>query len=394
MGKRRDQRVRIELPVRVFGTDADGRVFTRLAHTVDVSYSGARISGIYVRLNAGDVLGIQHAAEKGRFRVAWVGERGSARAGEAGFRAVDPAEGFWGMKLERGGWDDYEPQNKVVERRRHPRFHCDIGVKVRTPEDVHAMYARCTDISIGGCYLETWSPAALGGSLDLEFTLPSGAMNASAVVRTVHPAFGMGVQFSAVQEPLLLKKFIDQVSHAARDEDATKLITAVQSGAVAVTRPECSIPVETGLRARVLVAEDSRFLQNAYAYYLRRDGYDVLLAHDGEQALTMASSERPDLIVLDLLMPKMGGLDALKLLKSDPATSCIPVIVLSGLSHSNETKLIAEGALTYLEKSEVGPDRLAEAVSRSLQRSGRESMGHHKWSAASEHPLGMPANAR
>jgi CheY-like chemotaxis protein len=376
MGRRRDERVQIELPVRVFGTDVDGRAFTRLAQTVDVSYSGARISGIYVRLNVNDVLGVQHGAEKGRFRVVWAGERGTSRAGELGLRSLEPVVNFWGLDLRPGGRDDYEAPKAMTERRRHPRYHCDIGVKVKAGVEEHAMYARCTDISIGGCYLETWSPSALGSTLDLDVTLPAGNMNATAVVRTAHPAFGMGVQFVAVQQPALLKDFIDHLAAGSRISANNKPESQMPAP-VATTLQRQAAVTALHRQGRVLVAEDSRFLQNAYAYYLRRDGYEVMLAHDGEEALSLAGSERPDVIVLDLLMPKMGGVDALKLLKCDPATSHIPVIVLSGLSQSNETKLISAGALTYLEKNDVGPERLAEYVRRELERYRSQNVHPH-----------------
>ncbi len=389
MGRRRDQRVQVELPVRVFGTDTDGRAFTRLAHTIDVSFSGVRIAGIYVRLKAGDVIGVQHGAEKARFRVVWVGERGSTMAGELGLRAVDVTASFWGLKLQQGGKDGYVPTDNAVERRRHPRFHCDIGVKVRVGAEVHASYARCTDISIGGCYLETWSPAILDATLDLEFTFPGGNMSAAASVRTVHPAFGMGVQFIAVHDPTLLKKFIDQISAGPRDQSATEIFTDTSISTVA-TQPGAA--KATGLRGRVLVAEDSRFLQNAYAYYLRRDNFDVVIAHDGEEALSLAASHHPDVIVLDLLMPKMGGVDALKLLKSDPGTRDIPVIVLSGLSHSNETKLLSAGAWAYLEKNEVGPEGLTQAVARCLQNKLAEPLCQ-KIATMTPEPSGCGAGA-
>jgi CheY-like chemotaxis protein len=175
----------------------------------------------------------------------------------------------------------------------------------------------------------------------------------------------MGVQFVAVREPAVLKSFIDQLA-GGRREQATSGVPAVED--LAGKTAKAQSPEIGGHKGRVLVAEDSRFLQNAYSYYLRRDGFEVFIAHDGEEALSLAGAERPDVIVLDLLMPKMGGVDALKLLKSDPGTSEIPVIVLSGLSQINETKLISAGALTYLEKNDVGPEGLAQAVSRALER--------------------------
>jgi CheY-like chemotaxis protein len=373
MGRRRDKRVPINLMVRVFGTDVDGRAFTRLAQTMDVSFSGVRIAGIYVRLNVGDVLGLQHGGEKGRFRVVWAGERGSNRAGELGLRMIDPIPGFWGIELKAGEIDDYEFHGTAAERRKHERYQCDIGVKVKTGVDAHDGYARCTDISLGGCYLETWSPATVGSMLNLDIRLPSGDVTASAIVRTAHPAFGMGVQFANLSAPGVLREFIDGLRHSSCNRDVADLQIAGVVKPVTDKRGGS----EKGT-LRVLVAEDSRFLQNAYAYCLRREGFEAIIAHDGEEAVALAASERPDIIVLDLLMPRMGGMDALKLLKCDPATSGIPVIVLSGLSQGNEPRLISEGAVIYLEKSSVGPERLADSV-RSVLAKQNHSTERRRW---------------
>jgi CheY-like chemotaxis protein len=72
-------------------------------------------------------------------------------------------------------------------------------------------------------------------------------------------------------------------------------------------------------------------------------------------------------------MPKMGGVDALKLLKDDPATADIPVIVISALSQSNEQKLIAAGAQCYVEKVRANPESLPEIVTRKLRTMQRQS---------------------
>jgi CheY-like chemotaxis protein len=86
---------------------------------------------------------------------------------------------------------------------------------------------------------------------------------------------------------------------------------------------------------------------------LLRAGYEVVCAEDGEQALCKAEAESPDLILLDLLMPRIGGLETLQMLKKNEATKEIPVVILSGLSEKNHDKLIGAGAEDYFEKSQV-----------------------------------------
>jgi CheY-like chemotaxis protein len=96
-------------------------------------------------------------------------------------------------------------------------------------------------------------------------------------------------------------------------------------------------------------------------------GYAVQLASDGENGLRMALNNMPDIIVLDMLLPTLGGLEVLRALKQYSGTRDIPVIALSGLPRSNEAKLIREGAVSYLEKSSLeNSDALLQAVDDAL----------------------------
>jgi len=109
---------------------------------------------------------------------------------------------------------------------------------------------------------------------------------------------------------------------------------------------------ETKEHATVLLVEDSKLLRLAGERALHRAGYQVLAAADGEQALHMARENHPHVILLDMMLPKIGGLDVLRALKSDAQTKDIPVVVLSSLAQANEAKLLAEGAAAFFEKSE------------------------------------------
>ena len=78
MGQRKNSRTKMVLPLRVWGTDANGNPFVQLAHTLDVSAHGARLAGFRAALSAGDIVGVQYRLQKSQFRVAWVGRPGSA----------------------------------------------------------------------------------------------------------------------------------------------------------------------------------------------------------------------------------------------------------------------------------------------------------------------------
>ena len=102
----------------------------------------------------------------------------------------------------------------------------------------------------------------------------------------------------------------------------------------------------------ILVIDDSRIMQAGMKRALVRAGHEVILANDGKEGLRAALRTRPDLILLDMMLPMMSGTQVLSLLKSEPSTKDIPVFVLTGLSQRNEEKLRKDGAAQYFEKSD------------------------------------------
>ncbi|HYU44901.1 MAG TPA: response regulator [Terriglobales bacterium] len=104
---------------------------------------------------------------------------------------------------------------------------------------------------------------------------------------------------------------------------------------------------------KILLVEDSRTIRLENERALIKAGYEVICAEDGQSALQLAKGQQPDLILLDLLLPKMSGLEVLEFLKSNPGTAQIPVVVLSALYGKNREKLMAAGAEDYLEKNSL-----------------------------------------
>ena len=100
-------------------------------------------------------------------------------------------------------------------------------------------------------------------------------------------------------------------------------------------------------KSKVLLVEDSKFLRVMTERVLSRAGFLVSTAADGEEALRIAKEQLPDIVLLDMMIPKISGPDVLKALKENPATTHIPVIVLSSLSQQNEERLIGQGAAAY-----------------------------------------------
>jgi two-component system alkaline phosphatase synthesis response regulator PhoP len=118
----------------------------------------------------------------------------------------------------------------------------------------------------------------------------------------------------------------------------------------------------------VLLIDDSKFLRRANELSLAKAGHQILTASDGEEGLRLAQAKKPDVIVLDMLLPKLGGAQLLEFLKADPSTAMIPVIVLSSLSQKNEEKLRAAGAAAYLEKSNLALEQNSSELSRTIAK--------------------------
>ena len=125
-----------------------------------------------------------------------------------------------------------------------------------------------------------------------------------------------------------------------------------------------------GETRRILVAEDDRFLRKAAEMALKRQGYTVLTAADGEEALRTARSVLPDLILLDLIMPKLNGFDVLQALKKDAPTAHIPVIILSNLGQDRDVQQAMDaGAAAYLIKTDLSLQALVQRVEEALTAS-------------------------
>ena len=127
---------------------------------------------------------------------------------------------------------------------------------------------------------------------------------------------------------------------------------------------------------KILLVEDSRTLCVANERALLKAGYEVISAEDGESALQAAKKHLPDLILLDLLLPRVNGVEVLTRLKHGRGTAKIPVIILSGLSERNRQKLIDAGAEDYIEKSTIvsdkGVNRLPQVLSELFARINRK----------------------
>lgn len=113
----------------------------------------------------------------------------------------------------------------------------------------------------------------------------------------------------------------------------------------------------------ILLVEDDTFLAGMYVTKLQLEGFDVKIAEDGEKGIKMAKSEKPRLILLDIILPKMSGFDVLKDLKDDPDTKDIPVILLTNLGQREDVqKGLDLGAKDYLIKAHFMPSEVVKKI--------------------------------
>jgi CheY-like chemotaxis protein len=118
---------------------------------------------------------------------------------------------------------------------------------------------------------------------------------------------------------------------------------------------------------KILVIEDSKFQRIANERTLVKAGYVVIHAADGEEGLRIAREKIPELILLDMMLPKVSGLDVLRALKGDMLVKHIPVIVLSGLGQANEAKLLKEGAAAFVLKSQKSFENDSSGLIRAVE---------------------------
>jgi len=118
---------------------------------------------------------------------------------------------------------------------------------------------------------------------------------------------------------------------------------------------------------KILFIEDESSLQKALGDVLRENNYEVVSALDGEIGLRLAKSEKPDLALLDIILPKMNGIEVLKALKEDPETRDIPVIILTNLENMEDiNKAIELGAAAYLVKAQYAMEEVIDKIEKAL----------------------------
>jgi len=120
-------------------------------------------------------------------------------------------------------------------------------------------------------------------------------------------------------------------------------------------------------KIKVLLIEDEEMLANMYEVKFKNEGFDLLKALDGAEGLKLAKTEKPDFVLLDIIMPKMDGFSVLKSLKEDPETKDVPVLLLTNLGQEEDIERGKKlGAVGYLVKANITPAEVVHEVKKQL----------------------------
>lgn len=123
------------------------------------------------------------------------------------------------------------------------------------------------------------------------------------------------------------------------------------------------------INKKILVVDDEKLLADALKEKLGSNGYEVTIAYDGHEALDKINADKPDLILLDLYMPVMGGKEVLKNIKENETTKNIPVVILSNLTMdpNNVAEILEMGVKDYIGKADYTLEKITDLVNEKLQ---------------------------
>lgn len=129
--------------------------------------------------------------------------------------------------------------------------------------------------------------------------------------------------------------------------------------------------------AKILIVEDDPLIVRLYEKAFTFEKYEVETALNGQEGLAKVKSGKPTLILLDIMMPKMNGLEVLENLKKDPKTKSIPVVILTNLADQHDAEVaLSKGAVKYIVKSEHEPKEVVDIVKGVLAGYTRHEVPH------------------
>lgn len=203
----REQRLATQLPVRVRGLDSDGNPFLQETYTLNVSRRGARLECLSAARGEGETVELEHAREKARFTVVWLGPPGTPFDNQAGLRSLDPAKNIWNLAFPPPERITDEPapppaepvllsERRDASRRTRPRFRCMGGVEIWQKGAASPLPGTLAEISLGGCYIETNSLFPVNTRVEVHMRIGDVEVRAAGVVAYLDPSGGLGLRFN------------------------------------------------------------------------------------------------------------------------------------------------------------------------------------------------------
>jgi len=125
---------------------------------------------------------------------------------------------------------------------------------------------------------------------------------------------------------------------------------------------------ETQVKKKILIVEDDAFLSSLLKTRIQGDGFEALLASDGDMALKILQEEKPDLVLLDVILPKRSGFELIESLQSDPRFKSVPIVIISNLGQEADIIRGKElGVVDYFVKARISIDDLLKKVREHLK---------------------------
>jgi hypothetical protein len=199
MEKRPESRVSADIPVRIWGMDADGRPFFQNAVAGNLSSEGAQLSQISHSLKMGEIIGVQYGDKKARFVIMWVKNSVAPGRNEAGIKILEGQTVPWQVvTAESAAAKPKTPSG--IEKRRFARHRVHFPLEISFP-DQQRSHIQCiaTDMGGRGCYVESLIPLHIGTDVNIMFWLDSEKIRTKGIVRTSDPGVGMGIEFTTLE---------------------------------------------------------------------------------------------------------------------------------------------------------------------------------------------------
>lgn len=208
MGKRREPRTAAQVPVRIFGSDVEGKVFSEKVTTATVSKNGVRLDGVRAQLKVDEIVGLTYGNNKVHYRVKWVGVPGTPTAGAVGLANLTPERPMWDFPLPHPVIDNFREDSRG-DRRQSPRVKCAISVELRA-EGEPTIWGKASDLSLGGCFVEMAIPLKIGAKFEITLWISGTKLKLKAAVASSAPGFGTGIKFLEVApgDTEVLRNFI------------------------------------------------------------------------------------------------------------------------------------------------------------------------------------------